>query len=120
MPSRYLLADLFVLPSRSHYETWGLAINEAMHMGIPCLVSNLVGCQSDLVTDGVTGWVFNPAQQDHLRVKLGEALATLHKDRHAMRSAVTERIAGYNYEQAGNGLIAALKYATVQSPVPTP
>ena len=118
MPSRYLLADLFVLPSRSHYETWGLAINEAMHMGIPCLVSDLVGCQSDLVTDGITGWVFNPGQKDHLRLKLGEALATLHKDRHAMRFAVTERIAGYNYEQAGNGLIAALKYATGQSTTP--
>jgi glycosyltransferase involved in cell wall biosynthesis len=120
MPSRYLLADLFVLPSRSHYETWGLAINEAMHMGIPCLVSNLVGCQADLVTDGVTGWVFNPGQKDHLRLKLGEALASLHKNRHAMRSAVTEHITGYNYEQAGNGLIAALKHATRQSPAPNP
>ena len=35
MPSRYLLADLFVLPSRGLYVTWGLAVNEAMQMGLP-------------------------------------------------------------------------------------
>jgi len=58
MPARYLLADLFVLPSRSHYETWGLAVNEAMHMGAPALVSDLVGCHADLVVPGETGWVF--------------------------------------------------------------
>ena len=39
MPARYGLADLFVLPSRGFYETWGLAVNEAMHLGVPCLVS---------------------------------------------------------------------------------
>ncbi|MBC7367690.1 MAG: glycosyltransferase family 4 protein, partial [Undibacterium sp.] len=42
MPARYLLADLFVLPSRGLYETWGLAVNEAMHLGVPCLVSDRV------------------------------------------------------------------------------
>lgn len=120
MPSRYLLADLFVLPSRSHYETWGLAINEAMHMGIPCLVSNLVGCQADLVTDRVTGWVFNTGQTERLRAKLSEALSTLSRDRRALHSAVTERIACYNYDQAATGLLAALKFATGQKHKPTP
>ena len=43
MPARYLLADIFALPSRGHYETWGLAVNEAMHLGVPCLVSDRVG-----------------------------------------------------------------------------
>jgi glycosyltransferase involved in cell wall biosynthesis len=120
MPARYLLADLFVLPSRSHYETWGLAINEAMHMGVPCLVSDLVGCQADLVTDGVTGWVFNAGHTDHLRFKLNEALSILGKNRHALRDAVTERIAKYNYDHAAMGLLAALQYATGRTPSPTP
>jgi glycosyltransferase involved in cell wall biosynthesis len=51
MPARYLLADVFVLPSSGLYETWGLAVNEAMHMGVPALVSERVGCQRDLVED---------------------------------------------------------------------
>jgi glycosyltransferase involved in cell wall biosynthesis len=118
MPSRYLLADLFVLPSQGHYETWGLAVNEAMHMGLPCLVSDQVGCQSDLVTDGDTGWVFKAGQKDRLRAKLGEALSSLRDDRQGFRSRVAKRIASYNYEQAATGLLAALKFAAGLTPVP--
>jgi glycosyltransferase involved in cell wall biosynthesis len=118
MPSRYLLADLFVLPSEGHYETWGLAVNEAMHMGLPCLVSDQVGCQCDLVTDGVTGWVFQAGQKNHLRIKLAEALSALRADRDVFRAAVAERIAGYNYEQATRGLLAACEHATGRAPAP--
>lgn len=112
MPSVYLLADLFVLPSRGHYETWGLAVNEAMHMGVPCLVSDLVGCQADLVSDRKTGWVFRADSPESLRAKLNEALAVLESDRAALRSAVLARIASYGYEQASAGLIAALRHAS--------
>lgn len=112
MPACYLLADLFVLPSRTHYETWGLAINEAMHMGVPCLVSDLVGSQADLVTDRKTGWVFRAGSNEHLRSKLNEALAALEGNRRIFRSAVLERISNYGYEQASSGLLAALRHAT--------
>jgi glycosyltransferase involved in cell wall biosynthesis len=118
MPARYLLADLFVLPSQGSYETWGLAVNEAMHMGLPCLVSDQVGCQSDLVTDGETGWVFKTGRPAHLRAKLSEALTTLRGDRTILRASVARRIASYNYEQAANGLLAALELATGRKPRP--
>jgi glycosyltransferase involved in cell wall biosynthesis len=111
MPALYLLADLFVLPSRGYYETWGLAVNEAMHMGVPCLVSDLVGCQADLVTDRKTGWVFKGGSIDLMRSKMNEALAVLERDRRALRSDVLERISNYGYEQATAGLLAAFKYA---------
>ncbi len=109
MPSRYLLADLFVLPSRGAYETWGLAINEAMHLGVPCLVSDHVGCQRDLVTDGETGWVFNATDPASLREKLTTALATLARDPAPIRSAVATRIANYAYAQTTTGLLTALQ-----------
>jgi glycosyltransferase involved in cell wall biosynthesis len=110
MPARYLLADLFVLPSRGSYETWGLAVNEAMHMGVPCLVSNLVGCQGDLVTHGETGWVFDPSLPGALGSALSEALGALESpSRNAeIRRAVEARILGYTYAQTTAGLIAAL------------
>ncbi|MEN9634985.1 MAG: hypothetical protein RL077_3389 [Verrucomicrobiota bacterium] len=110
MPSRYLLADLFVLPSRGHYETWGLAVNEAMHMGVPCLVSDRVGCQTDLVTDEETGWVFPSQQPDTLTRKLIAAFATLSapRPRARLHAAVAARIAQYNYSQTTTGLLAAL------------
>lgn len=110
MPSRYLLADLFVLPSRGLYETWGLAVNEAMLMGVPCLVSERVGCQRDLVTQGVTGWVFDSTDQSSLRKTLSAALADLGTPsrRLEIRHAVASRIRGYSYARASEGLMAAL------------
>jgi glycosyltransferase involved in cell wall biosynthesis len=110
MPSRYLLADLFVLPSRGVYETWGLAVNEAMHMGVPCLVSSRVGCQLDLVTHGETGWVFDPADPRAMGEGLSLALAELGNPsrREEIRQAVDRRIAGYTYSKTTDGLLRAL------------
>jgi len=50
----YGAAELFVLPSNR--EPWGLAVNEAMAAGAVPIVSDTVGCASDLVTRDV-GWV---------------------------------------------------------------
>jgi len=110
MPSRYLLADLFVLPSRGLYETWGLAVNEAMQMGVPCLVSDRVGCQRDLVIPGETGWVFRSTDAADLRRELSAALARLANaaSREALKAAVAARIAGYSYARAAAGLLEAL------------
>jgi len=44
----YVAADVLVLPSDSG-ETWGLVVNEAMASGLPCIVSDAVGCGEDLV-----------------------------------------------------------------------
>lgn len=108
MPARYLLADIFVLPSRGHYETWGLAVNEAMHLGVPCLVSDLVGCQRDLVTPGETGWVFAAEDPAALAATLRAALRTPPEEmRRLGRNALA--IAGrYTYRQTSEGLLAAL------------
>ena len=105
MPARYLLGDIFALPSRGLYETWGLAVNEAMHLGRPCLVSDRVGCQQDLVRDGETGWVFRSGDPLYLRAKLAEALAA---DLPPFQARVATRIAGYTYAQTTAGLLAAL------------
>ena len=108
MPSRYLMADIFALPSLG--ETWGLAVNEAMHMGVPCIVSNRVGCQRDLVNHGETGWVFDAGVPG----ALGDAVLRGLDDvgdrsvRDRMRRAVEDRIKGYTYVQTTNGLLAAL------------
>ena len=109
MPARYLLADLFVLPSRGNSETWGLAVNEAMHMGVPCLVSDVVGCQRDLVTDGETGWVFRAgdAAQPARKTRRGPCSASRAMDRRSGSGSLA-RVAGYTYEQATAGLLQAL------------
>lgn len=114
MPARYLLADVFVLPSSGVYETWGLAVNEAMHLGVPCLVSDRVGCQRDLVTEGDTGWVFCATEPASLAPTLAEAIAGVRSDREGFRQRVHRRIAGYTYAKATHGLLQAVAHATAR------
>jgi len=57
MPVIYQACDLFCLPSGGPNETWGLAVNEAMAAGKAILVSDKVGCNSDLV-DHDNGLIF--------------------------------------------------------------
>lgn len=111
MPARYLLADVFVLPSAGSYETWGLAVNEAMHMGVPAVVSDRVGCQADLVTPGETGWVFRSGDPADLRRVLSTAMSTLTSAtaRAEIHSAIAKRIKKYTYAEASAGLRAALQ-----------
>jgi glycosyltransferase involved in cell wall biosynthesis len=108
MPSRYLLGDIFALPSSG--ETWGLAVNEAMHMGVPCIVSDRVGCQRDLVTHRETGWVFESGDPTALERTLSEALKEIGSPsrKEEIRKAVEGRISGYTYSQTTDGLLKAL------------
>jgi glycosyltransferase involved in cell wall biosynthesis len=108
MPARYLLANIFVLPSRGHYETWGLAVNEAMHLGVPCLVSDVVGCQRDLVTPAETGWVFPAENQSALAQTLRAALRMPAEELSELGEQARARVAGYTYRQTSDGLLTAL------------
>jgi glycosyltransferase involved in cell wall biosynthesis len=53
----YVAADALVLPSDGG-ETWGLVVNEAMACGVPCFVSDRVGCGPDMIRTGETGATF--------------------------------------------------------------
>lgn len=108
MPARYLLADLFALPSRGSYETWGLAVNEAMHLGVPCLVSDRVGCQRDLVQPDETGWVFPAEDRNALASILRQALRTPPDQRERLSRNALAVISSYTYQQTSAGLLQAL------------
>ena len=119
MPSRYMMADVFVLPSKGNYETWGLAVNEAMNMGVPCIVSERVGCQRDLVTSEETGWVFDSCSQRSLKDALSTALEQLGSEgrRQAIHAAVARRMEGYTYRATTDGLLAALHSIRSKNPM---
>jgi glycosyltransferase involved in cell wall biosynthesis len=65
----YLAADVFVLPG-----TGGLAVQQAMRYGLPVIVAEADGTQSDLVREG-NGWVLPPNDDDALGKALEDALA---------------------------------------------
>ena len=47
LPPYYLAADALILPSKQAGETWGLVVNEALQAGLPCIVTQTVGCAID-------------------------------------------------------------------------
>jgi glycosyltransferase involved in cell wall biosynthesis len=59
--------DFLVLPSRS--ETWGLVVEEALHHGLPVIVSDRCGA-SDLIQDGINGLVVRTESHDELVQKI--------------------------------------------------
>ncbi|WP_161897630.1 glycosyltransferase family 4 protein [Gordonia spumicola] len=64
--------DLIVLPSR--YEPFGIVALEAAATGIP-LVTSTAGGLGEAVTDGDTGWTFEPFDPVGLSVAVRDALA---------------------------------------------
>lgn len=101
-------ADLFVLPSR-RLETWGLVANEALLHGLPCIVSDAVGCGPDLVAPGVTGEVFASGSASELASAITRASGLI--GRAEVRQSCRHRVAGYSVERAAQGIAEA--YASV-------
>jgi glycosyltransferase involved in cell wall biosynthesis len=106
IPQAYAAADVFVLPSNDR-ETWGVSVNEAMNFGLPVVVSDKVGCATDLVKEGENGFIVSAGSS----AALAERLATL-VDSPEMRSrfgsASRERVAGWNYDVAAKGALDAI------------
>jgi glycosyltransferase involved in cell wall biosynthesis len=77
MPVIYQSCNIFCLPSKR--ETWGLSVNEAMAAGKAVVVSDKVGCASDLVHKDLNGKIFASGNKDDLRSCLHELLADAEK-----------------------------------------
>jgi len=69
MPDAYAVADVLILPSDAG-ETWGLVVNEAMASGLPAIVSDRVGCSSDLVIPDDTGYIYSFGDLEALRDRM--------------------------------------------------
>jgi glycosyltransferase involved in cell wall biosynthesis len=111
MPRTYAVADLFVLPSYGSGETWGLAINEAMAMGLPVIVSSHVGCGADLVKPYENGLIFEAGNINALTNCLREAMQN--GDRLKAWGKTSQKIvANYSYANIIQGLKQAIKTVT--------
>jgi glycosyltransferase involved in cell wall biosynthesis len=106
----YVDSDVVVLPSVER-ETWGLVVNEALAFGVPCVVSDRVGCAPDLVAHGVTGAVFAHGDPSGLRDCLLQVASWLRSDREVVGRRCRERVAGYSVDAAADGIIEAANVA---------
>ncbi len=105
----YHAADLLALPSVSS-ETWGLVVNEALCHGLPCVVSDAVGCVPDLVDPGVTGEVAEAGNARSLMEAFRRA-ENLIGDPH-IRHKCREKVSGYSMVKAAEGVARAFQTVT--------
>lgn len=104
LPRYFDICDVFVLPSV--HEPWGLIVNEVMNAGRAVIVSDEVGCQPDLVADGVNGCVFPAGNISALAAALERVLADPATCR-GMGEAARNRIAAFSFDTNVNGLMRA-------------
>lgn len=107
MPVIYHASDLFCLPSKGPGETWGLAVNEAMAAGKAILVSNKVGCATDLIKNGVNGYTFEAEN----KLDLMEKLSLLLKDNETLKEMGKESariIKNWSFEKQTQAILDEL------------
>lgn len=97
----YSIADVFVLPSR--VEPWGLVVNEAMLFDLPVIVSDRVGCGSDLVQEGHNGFRFPYKDHTELASKIKRVLSSSEN----LGNNSYEIIKDKNFDHASRTIIAA-------------
>ena len=114
----YALADCLTLPS-DFPETWGLVVNEALATGLPCIVSNAVGCVSDLIRDGETGYVYPLDDIDALAMTLAK-VRQRKAEGHDWGPACRAHIADYSYDAMTAGVVRASRSVISHSRGPEP
>lgn len=102
----YADADILVLPS-VYEETWGLVVNEAMQFGVPCVVSDRVGCAPDLIIPGRTGAVFPHGDVNSLRDAIVRVAASKVERGAEIHEWCRGHISGYSIDAAADGILAA-------------
>ncbi len=65
MPQVYMASDLVLLPSVE--DSNPLTVVEALHSGLPLLLSNRVGNFPEALEDGRNGWALDPFNEDSVR-----------------------------------------------------
>ncbi len=90
MAAIYKLADVVVSASLDP-EAFGRVVAEAQAMGRPTLAANHGGA-SEIIIDGVTGWLFKAGDAIDLADKINKALSLRQDDRKKMAINAIERI----------------------------
>ena len=109
LPRFFDLSTVFVLPAR--HEPWGLIVNEVMNAGRAVIVSDDVGCQPDLITDGVEGYVYPVGDVGALIEALRRTLHSPEETEEMGRRAL-EKIRTWSFEEDVHALRSAIAQVT--------
>ena len=97
LPYYYATCDVFILPSISGPESFGIVLLEAMASGKTAIASDLPGVR-DIVDDGITGLLVPPKDPD----ALADAIIYLLENegiREKMGKNGRERVKGYSWDK---------------------
>jgi len=110
MPATYALGDLFVIPSS--IDPWGLAVNEAMNLGLPIIASDMVSSARDLIRHGENGWVYPSGAIDSLAACLSEAASLGREGLRVKGQRSLEIISRWGIPETASGILDALGSVT--------
>jgi glycosyltransferase involved in cell wall biosynthesis len=82
-------------------------VNEALHHGVPCVVSESVGCAPDLVEPGVTGEIAATGSAESLAAAIARALLLV--GRPEIREQCRDKVSGYTVQKAAQGIAQAYR-----------
>jgi glycosyltransferase involved in cell wall biosynthesis len=101
----YAAADMFALLSRER-ETFGVVVCEAMNFALPVIVSDRVGCASDLVSSNYNGFVVSSRDATEAAAAIEQLVRDVEL-RSRMGAASQRRISERDVERTAAGVIAA-------------
>jgi len=110
LPSYYVIADVFILPSL--YERFGIVVSEAMASGLPIIATEKSGASADLIRDGVNGYVVKDRDVDGLYAALRKILKDPQLSRRMGGNSSRMIENEFNLDKTTQGLIEAIKYVT--------
>ena len=103
---RVSAANVLVLPSR--WDGWGMVINEALSVGVPVIASDQCGA-SDLIRQGVNGYVFRSEDAEDLRNCLRRFLSNA-AEWSKLRPAIASDGLSISAEAASRYMIECMKH----------
>jgi glycosyltransferase involved in cell wall biosynthesis len=98
--------DVFAMPSL--WETWGLALNEAMLFHLPVVATAAVNAAQDLIVEGENGYRYTSGDAPALTRCLARVADQVAAGK-PMGNASGCRIQEYSIENAAAGILAALR-----------
>ena len=90
LPAWYAEVDILAFPTL--LDEWGLVVNEAMAAGLPVMGSLYAQAVTELVEDGITGWIFDPTNDASAHRALDRLHSVPAQKLAAMREAAQKRI----------------------------
>ena len=110
LPEIYRQCGILAFPSLA--DEWGMVVVEAMASGMPVLGSIHSQAVEELISDGETGWTFNPNQTPQVREAIAQALATPIGTLNEMGALARERMRNLTPVTMADQIEAALDYAS--------